>query len=159
MFKIGDRIVYPMHGAGVIVSIEERELFGEIGQYYLVNIVTEEMEILVPVNKETEIGIRPVGGETEIIDMLKVLAGPMDAFCTNWSKRYQANLEKLKTGNLNTVAGVVRDLTLMDRRKGLSSGEKRMLFSARNFLISEIMMVRGGTKIEADYLIETQISD
>lgn len=157
MYKIGDRIVYPMHGAGVIVSIEDKELFGEIAQYYSVNIVSEEMEILVPVDKEETCRIRPVGEQKDIDAMLATLTEPYDEDCANWNKRYQQNLEKLKTGNLNTVAGVVRNLTLMDRSKGLSSGEKRMLFSARNFLISEMMMVTGMTKAEADHLIESSI--
>lgn len=157
MFDVGDKIVYPMHGAGIIKAIEEKELFGEIGKYYSVNIVSEGMDILIPIEKEEEIGIRTIGGEAEIQEMFEALTQPMEEMVSNWSKRYQSNLEKLKTGNLTIVAGVVRNLTLMDRRKGLSSGEKRMLFSAKNFLISEIMMIQHREKAEADEMIESHI--
>ena len=154
MFNIGDRIAYPMHGAGIIKAIEEKDMMGTVSQFYLVHIVSEGMDISVPVNKANESGLRPVVDEAGIELMLYSLKGPRGEIIQNWSKRSQDNLRKLKTGDVKICAHVVRDLTLMDRTKGLSSGEKRMLFGAKNFLISEIMMVRGITKPEADDLIE-----
>ena len=157
MYKIGDKIVYPMHGAGVIQSIDEKELFDEKQLYYSVEIASEGMEILIPVNKAEEVGVRPIVSLEDIETMLSALEGPMDKMVTNWTKRYQNNLDHLKTGNLVEVAHVVRNLTLMDRKKGLSSGEKRMLVNAKNFLISEMMVVAGKTKKEADNIIENRI--
>lgn len=158
MFEIGDKIVYPMHGAGIIRSIEEKEIFDKISQYYLVELHYEGMEILIPVDKADSVGLRFIVDDSGIETMLEALEGPMDSPIKNWNKRYQDNLERLKTGDPVVVAQVVRNLTIMDRKKGLSSGEKRMLFSAKSFLISELMMVRGHSKQEADDLIESKIN-
>lgn len=157
MYEIGDKIVYPMHGAGVVKDIEEKELFDEKQLYYLMEIVSEGMEILIPVNKADEIGVRTIVSPAQIDTMVEALKGPMDEMIANWTKRYQNNMELLKTGDLVDVAHVVRNLTLLDRKKGLSTGEKKMLTSAKNFLISEMVLVVGKTKQEADHLIEDTI--
>ncbi|SDY10380.1 CarD family transcriptional regulator [Eubacterium barkeri] len=158
MYDIGDKIVYPMHGAGVVKAIEEKELFDECQWYYLMEIVSEGMEILIPVDKADEIGVRPIVSLERINIMLSALEGPMDEMLSNWTKRYQNNLELLKKGDLIDVAHVVRNLTLMDRKKGLSSGEKKMLVTAKNFLVSEMVVVCGKTKKEADSVIEDRIN-
>jgi CarD family transcriptional regulator len=157
MYNVGDKIVYPMHGAGVVKAIEEKELFDEKQLYYMMEIVSEGMEILIPVDKADEIGVRQIVSPDRIKEMLGALEGPMDAMISNWTKRYQNNLDQLKSGDLVEMAHVVRNLTLLDRKKGLSTGEKRMLTSAKNCLISEMVLVVGKTRKEADQMIENRI--
>jgi len=157
MYNVGDKIVYPMHGAGVIKKIEEKEIFDKRQLYYEVEIVSEGMDILIPVEKADEVGVRDIVTHSEIEQMVHVLEEPMDDMISNWTKRYQSNMDQLKTGDILDVAKVVRNLTLMDRKKGLSSGEKKMLMSAKNFLISELILVDGKSQEEANNFIEETV--
>ena len=157
MFKAGDRIVYPMHGAGIVKAIEEKEIFNVTQWYYLLHIVSENMEILIPVDKSETIGLREVVSEKEIAEMLELLGEPADVMSTSWNRRYQDNMEILKSGQLSDVAYVVKNLTLRDREKGLSSGEKKMLTTARNFIVSEMVLVCQMTKEEALNKIEDAV--
>ena len=157
MYEIGDKIVYPMHGAGVGKDIEEKEIFDTTQMYYLMEIVSEGMEILIPVDKADEVGVRDIVTSDVIEKMLDSLEGPSDQMNGNWSKRYQDNMDILKSGDIFDVAKVVKNLTLLDRKKGLSTGEKKMLTSARNFLISEMVLVQGRSKEESLQVIEEKI--
>lgn len=148
MYKIGDKIVYPMHGAGIIEAIEEREIFDEINTYYIMQIVSEGLQILIPVDKVDEIGVRTIVGKDDIFDMLESMNAPMDDMEKNWNRRYREHLEHLKTGDIFEVAKVVKNLILLDRKKGLSTGEKKMLNSARNFLVSEMILIEKRDKDE-----------
>ena len=141
MYKVGDKIVYPMHGAGVIEDIEEMDIFDKKQTYYKVTIASEGMEILIPVDKADEVGLRDIPNHEDIKKMFEVLGQPQDRMTSNWSKRYQDNMDQMKTGDLLDVARVTRNLMIMDRKKGLSSGDKKMLMTAKNFLISELMVV------------------
>lgn len=157
MYQVGDKIVYPMHGAGVVKKIEEMEIFDTTSKYYLLDIISEGMEILIPVDKADEIGVRPIVTADQIDAMVNTLSEEMGQMNSNWSKRYQDNMEILKTGDLFNVAGVVRDLMLLDRKKGLSTGEKKMMNSARNFLISEMVLSKDMDKDQALEVIEEAI--
>ena len=157
MYEIGDKIVYPMHGAGVVKDIEEKEFFDTTQMYYLMEIVSEGMEILIPVDKADEVGVRDIVTSDVIEKMLDSLEEPSDQMNGNWSKRYQDNMDILKSGDIFDVAKVVKNLTLLDRKKGLSTGEKKMLTSARNFLISEMVLVQGRSKEESLQVIEEKI--
>lgn len=157
MYKIGDKIVYPMHGAGVIQDIKELDIFDEPKTYYEVNIASEGMEILIPVDEEKEVGLRDLPTKDDIKKMIEVLGQKADRTTSNWSKRYQDNMDQMKSGDIIDVARVTRNLIIMDRKKGLSSGDKKMLMSAKNFLISELMLVAGKTKREASDLIEDSV--
>lgn len=160
MYKVNDRIVYPMHGAGIVNSIEDIDLFDDGEQtYYKLNIVSENMEILIPVDKADEIGVRPIVSTEEVNKMIESLHGDMGEMNKNWSKRYQNNLDILKSGDIFQVAEVVKNLTLLNRTKGLSTGEKKMMTSARNFLVSEIILVLDITKEEAIAIINNAIGE
>ncbi|MGL4607502.1 MAG: CarD family transcriptional regulator [Eubacteriaceae bacterium] len=148
MYKIGDKIVYPMHGAGVIEAIEEREIFEELKPYYIMQIVSEGLQILIPVDKVDEIGVRTIVTEIVIEEMIETLKTPMDEMEKNWNRRYREHMEKMKTGDIFEVAKVVKNLILLDREKGLSTGEKKMLNSARNFIISEMVLIQNKEKEE-----------
>ena len=143
MFKIGDRVVYPMHGAGLVESIEDRTILGEVRSYYIVRIKHGNMQVMVPVSGAEAVGLRGIV-EAKALDPVYAELGaestPMDE---NWNRRNRENMEKLKTGDLSKVAEVIRNLTRVDRVKKLSTGEKKLLNNARMILSSEMSMVLG----------------
>ncbi len=143
MFKIGDRVVYPMHGAGLVESIENRTILGEERSYYIVRIKHGNMQVMVPVSGAEAVGLRGIvepKALDPIYDALGAESTPMDE---NWNRRNRENMEKLKTGDLSKVAEVIRNLTRVDRVKKLSTGEKKLLNNARMILSSEMSMVLG----------------
>ncbi|MBU4541848.1 CarD family transcriptional regulator [uncultured Acetobacterium sp.] len=157
MYKIGDKIVYPMHGAGIIEAIEEREIFEETKPYYIMQIVSEGLQILIPVDKVDDIGVRTIVTQPVIDEMIEILKLPMDVMEKNWNRRYREHLERLKTGDIFEVAKVVKNLILLDRLKGLSTGEKKMLNNARNFIVSEMVLIQDKDKEEILDLINSSV--
>ncbi|RJQ28844.1 MAG: CarD family transcriptional regulator [Peptococcaceae bacterium] len=140
MFKIGDKVVYPMHGAGVIETIEEKEILGEKQYYYVLRLPVGDMKVMVPIENKREIGLREVIDREEVQKVFRILRGQCTVMSQNWNRRYRANLEKIKSGNIFEVAEVVRNLVNRDKEKGLSSGERKMLDNARQILISELAL-------------------
>jgi len=150
MYNLGDKVVYPMHGAGVIESMESKEVLGETKNYYVLKMPIGEMKLMIPVDNVDNIGLRNIIDQESVdvvIDILKQGAVLNDS---NWNKRYRDNLLKMKTGDIFEVAQVVRDLTFRDKEKGLSTGEKKMLVSAKQMIVSEIALSinEDGTSIE-----------
>ncbi len=131
MFKVGDKVVYPMHGAGVIESIEEREVLGSKHKYYVMRLPMGDLKVMIPTDNVEEIGVREIISDDMVDEVFDVLRGEKTKMSSNWNKRYRANLEKIRSGNILEVAEVVRNLSIRDREKGLSSGEKKMLDNAR----------------------------
>ncbi|MGI6145889.1 MAG: CarD family transcriptional regulator [Firmicutes bacterium] len=154
MFKVGDKVVYPMHGAGVIEKIEEREILGHRDQYYIMRLSVGDMKVMVPKSNAEEVGLRPVISPEEVPAVYEVLKGEKTAMSQNWNRRYRANMEKLKTGDVFTVAEVVRNLGLRDKEKGLSTGERRMLENAKQILCSELCIVENKSAEEVASGIE-----
>ncbi len=142
MFSVGDRVVYPMHGAGVIESIEEKEILGARKKYYVMKLPLGEMKVLIPTDSISQVGLRGVIEKEEVSQVLIVLKGDQPELSTNWNRRYRNHLEKIKSGDIFEVAEVVRNLMLRDREKGLSTGESKMLDTARQILISELILVQ-----------------
>lgn len=157
MFNIGDKVVYPMHGAGVIESIEEREILGERRKYYIMKMPIGDMKVMIPLDQMEDIGIRKVIDPEEVENVLEVLSSDLTKMHQNWNHRYRANMDMLKSGDIYEIAEVVRNLTLMDKEKGLSTGERKMLSNARQILISEIVLVAEISEEEASSLVETVI--
>jgi len=143
MFKVGDKVVYPMHGAGIIESIEEREVLGEKSQYYVMNLPVGNMKLFIPLNNVQNLGLRQVISPAKVNDVLKVLQTKETATSLAWNRRYRANLEKIKSGNIFEVANVIRSLAQRDSEKGLSTGEKKMYENACQILISELVLTEG----------------
>ncbi|ATW27079.1 CarD family transcriptional regulator [Candidatus Formimonas warabiya] len=143
MFRIGDKVVYPMHGAGVIEAIEEKEILGEKRSYYVMKIPIGDMKVMVPMDNVEEIGLRQVIDDVGFQKVMAILNDRKSPMSSNWNRRYRANMEKIKSGNIYEVAEVVRNLMLRDREKSLSSGEKKMLDYARQILISELVLSKG----------------
>lgn len=157
MFGVGDRVVYPMHGAGVIEGVEEREVLGTRQEYYVVRFPLGDMQVMVPVKSVREVGLRPVVEEAELERVEEILRRGEDVIVANWNQRYRTHLQKMKSGRIDEVAEVVRNLFLRERQKGLSTGERRMLDNARQILVSEVAMVKGMVEEQAARFIEAQI--
>lgn len=158
MFEVGDRVVYPMHGAGVIEAIEEREILGQSNRYYVMRLPIGDMQVLIPVNGVNGVGLREVIPAEKWRDVAEVLSSDDEPeVSTNWNRRYRANAEKLKTGDIYEVAEVVRTLVRRDREKGLSTGERKMLDNARQILVSEVALACGIDEHEAHEMVERTI--
>jgi len=142
VFKIGDRVVYPMHGAGIIEAIEERDFLGEMKEYYVMKLPFGGMKVMVPMNNVANIGLRQVVGMAEIDKVFNILKDRQKIVVTTWNRRVKANMDKIKSGDIYEVAEVVRNLALQDKEKKLSTGERRLLENARQILISEMVLVQ-----------------
>ncbi|WP_425538204.1 CarD family transcriptional regulator [Microaceticoccus formicicus] len=157
MFNIGDKVVYPLHGAGTIEAIEEKEILGEVKKYFILRMPIGNIKISIPIDKIAEIGVREVFKKEELEPVIRVLEGKGTQMPDNWSQRYRENLDKIKTGDIFEIARVVRNLSIRDYKKGLSAGEKKMLNSARKMLVSEFVIVNDQTAEEVEKLIDDAI--
>ena len=157
MYKTGDKILYPMHGAGVIKKIDTREILGEVKEYYLLNVPCGDMEVMMPVDNCEDIGVRPIVSPGELEKAIAVLSLESSEMSGNWNKRYRDNMEKIKSGEIILVAEIVRNLTRINRENKLSAGEKKMLSNARKILQSEVMLVLDIGEEEAIDMIEKAI--
>lgn len=155
MFEIGDKIVYPNHGAGTIIDIEEKEILGETKQYYIMELPIGEMKVMIPKGNAEEVGLRSIVEKEVAEKVYDVLAGDQSEMSQNWNRRYRANSEKIKTGDIFEVAEVVRNLTIRDIVKGLSTGEKKMLSNSRQILISELVLAEDKSQEEIEEKIDT----
>ncbi len=158
MFRIGDKIVYPMHGAGVIESIEEREILGERKRYYVMKMPVGDMKVMIPINNVGCIGIRDVIDRKDADEVFKSLEIKSNEQSANWNKRYRENMIKIKSGNVFEVADVVKSLILRERSKGLSTGERKMLNSAKQILISELVLAKNMNPMDVEDLINVRIT-
>ena len=158
MFKIGDRVVYPMHGAGVVKDVVVKDIMGKKEEYLIIMMPIGNIKISVPVENAQNIGVRDVIDIQELKEVYDVLKGNKSKISVNWNKRYRENLEKLKKGDVLEVAEVVRNLSIMDKNKGLSTGEKKMLNSAKKMLISEMVIVENDIYASVEKKIENAIS-
>jgi len=157
MFKIGDNIVYPMYGAGIITDVVEKDFLGELREFYCVSLPYCRMEASVPVDNCEKLGVRLIIDQARIEEVLEVLGGETEAMNPNWNKRYRENTERMQTGNILEVAAVVRNLARADRAKPLSTGEKKLLSTAKQILESELIYAGGYTMEEADEMVESHI--
>ena len=157
MFKIGDKVVYPMHGAGDIVSIEDKAILDEIQSYYIIK-MPGEVKVMVPTAKAEEIGVRPIVDKETAGKVMKILEQDSTEMSMNWNKRYRDNMDKLKTGDIYEVADIVRNLSFKQKDKGLSTGEKKMLLNAKQILVSELVLVESRDKQEVEEEVENVIN-
>ena len=157
MFTIGDKILYPMHGAGVIQEIEDRDILGETRQYYIMKLPFDDMSVMIPVDNSMDIGIRPVIFANEVDAVFLVLRAETSQMSCNWNKRQRENLDKLKSGDIMEVAEVVRNLIRAGRLKKLSTGEKKMLTNAKQILESELILAADIDPQRIDHLVEDAV--
>lgn len=154
MFSVGDKVVYPMHGAGVIEAIEDREILGRRKTYYIMRLPLGDMKVMIPTDNVVEIGLRDIIDRDEVKQVIAVLKDTKTKMSTNWNRRYRANMQKIKSGNIYEVAEVVRNLQLRDMEKGLSTGERKMLSNAKQILISELVLAENIDEDKAKELID-----
>lgn len=157
MFNIGDKVVYPMHGAGIIEDIEEKNISGQKEEYYSIK-MPGEVKVMVPIAKADQVGVRGIIDEETAGKVFKVLEANSTEMSMNWNKRYRDNMEKIKSGDVYEVADVVRNLSLKQKEKGLSTGEKKMLLNAKQILVSELTLVSKLGQEKVEEMIETKIN-
>ena len=142
LYQIGDKIVHPMHGAGVIDEIVSKKMNGVIRDYYNLKLPTGTMMVLIPVDHSDEIGVRPIIDAQRADELIEILRSIEVDMTQNWNHRYRENMIRLKSGDLMEVARVVKSLMLRDSARGLSTGERKMLHSAKQILISELVLAK-----------------
>lgn len=157
MFNVGDKIVYPMHGAGVIDAIEEKDILGEKQAYYILK-MPGEVKVMVPTAKAEEIGVRSIIDKSSAEKVFRVLESDETEMSMNWNKRYRDNMDKMKSGDIYKVADVVRNLSFKQKEKGLSTGEKKMLNNAKQILVSELVLAEHASENEVENLVENKIN-
>lgn len=158
MFNVGDKIVYPMHGAGTIDAIENKNILGEEQSYYVIK-MPGEVKVMVPTEKAEQIGVRSVINKEEANKVISVLEHNETEMSQNWNKRYRDNMDKMKSGDIYEVADVVRNLAFKQKEKGsLSTGEKKMFSNAKQILISELVLAEHASENEVENLVENKIN-
>lgn len=142
MYQVGDKVVHPMHGAGIVDSIVKKKVDGVEQDYYIMQLPNRSMVVMIPVNNSEQIGIRPVVNQEEADAVLSAIPTLQVEMTSNWNRRYRENLDRIKSGDPLEVARVIRGLTDRDNKRGLSTGERKMLHSARQILVSEIVLAK-----------------
>jgi CarD family transcriptional regulator len=156
LYKVGDKVVYPHHGAGTVVKREKREVLGEKREYLTIKILHNDMTVNVPADNAERVGLRKVIDEEAVKKVVKYLTSGGTEMPKNWNRRFKHNRDKMKTGDIYELAEVVRNLALRDGEKGLSTGEKQMYVKAKKILASELMYAKTMSEDEAlEWLEET----
>ena len=150
LFQVGDKIVHPMHGAGLVERIVTQKMNGVAREYYILKIPVGDMLVMVPTQNCAEIGVRAVMGQDEASQILAAIPGIQVEMDANWNRRYRENMLRLKSGNLLEVARVVKCLMIREEARGLSTGERKMLHSAKQILLSELVLAQSITYEEAE---------
>lgn len=149
MFSIGDYIAHPLHGAGVIENIVTRRISGQQRDYYVLKLPVGDMVVMVPVAGCENIGVRSIISKAEAERVMDAFKNIDIAMTSNWNKRYRENMDRIKSGDLLSVAAVVKGLMSRDNERGLSTGERKMLHSAKQILISELVIA---TQLDYDWI-------
>ena len=159
MLHIGDKVVYPMHGAGIIAGIEQCEVMGEGKSYYVLRMPLGNMKVMIPTDNADNIGLRDVISDEGVNKVISVLQAPPEQVAGSWNKRFNANLMRMKSGDICDVAAVARNLILQDRVRKISSGERRLLDLAKQILVSELVYACDKTPDEVDEWLNGLLAD
>ena len=154
MFEVGDKVVYPHHGAGTVVKKEKREILGQTREYLTIQILHNDMTVNVPVENAEQVGLRTVIDEDLVNTVVKALTAGESEMPKNWNRRFKHNRDKMKTGDIFELAEVVRNLAIRDFQKGLSTGEKQMFTRAKKILASELMYALDMEEKEAEEYLD-----
>jgi len=157
MFVKGDKVVYPMYGAGIIVDLEDKMVDGQTNTYYVLNIPINNLKIMVSVNNVENAGIRPILPSCELSEIIETAKEGACFDNSNWNQRYRENLLKIKSGCLSETAGVFKALRRREKAKGLSSAEKKMLTTAKQIILSEIILSFNVEKEDAENILEIAV--
>jgi len=156
MFNVGDKVAYPMHGAGTIDSIDKRLILDEEVEYINIS-MPGGVKVMVPSNQASKQGLRNIISQDEVEKVFCILETDETEMSDNWNKRYRDNMDKMKSGDIYEVADVVRNLSFKQKEKGLSTGEKKMLNNAKQILVSELVLVENATVTEMEKLVDNKI--
>ena len=157
-FQIGDKVVHPMYGAGILESVVQRKVGGVVRDYYIMKLPERSMIVMIPTENSEEIGVRPVIDCEQADRILASIPNIQVEMTSNWNHRYRENLERLKSGDLLEVAWVVKGLTQRETSRGLSTGERKMLHSARQILISELVLSKSISYEGAEQALDTALA-
>ena len=157
MYKVGDKVVYPHHGAGTVVKRETRTILGQQREYLTIKILHNDMTVNVPSENADRVGLRKVIDEEMVERVVTVLHGSGTKMPKNWNRRFKYNRDKMKTGDIFELAEVVRNLSLRDQEKGLSTGEKQMFVKAKKILASELMYAKGMDEDDAAVWLDDEL--
>lgn len=149
-FQVGDKIAHPLHGAGIIERMETRRVNGRDKEYYVLKLPGGDMLVMIPTDSCEEVGVRPIVGKQEIEHLFQSIPDLETDMTANWNKRYRENMLRIRSGDMLEVAAVIKSLMHRDSQRGLSTGERRMLHSAKRILLSEIVMANDASMEEAE---------
>jgi CarD family transcriptional regulator len=158
LFEIGDKVVYPHHGAGTVVRREKREILGEVREYLTIQILHNDMTVNVPCDNVDRVGLRTIIDERTVMMVVKTLSGGSTEMPKNWNRRFKHNRDKMKTGDIFELAEVVRNLAVRHNEKGLSTGEKQMFVKAKKILASELMYAKNLSEDDAAVWLDDVLS-
>ena len=158
MFCIGDKVAHPMHGAGIIADIVREKVAGSVQDYYVFRLSVGGLVLKIPTASSGAVGLRKVAGREEIQALLSALPTMEAEMTANWNRRYRENLQRLKSGDLYEVARVIKGLARRDSQQGLSTGERKMLHSAKQILISEIVLSQDASYEDVEARINTALA-
>ena len=158
MFKIGDKVFYPMYGAGTICGIEERKILGEKKMYFTMKMPLDDAVAMIPTDTCESIGVRYIISEKEASKALSAFKSEEVSEDENWNKRHRDNMDKLRTGDIYQLIGVVKGLMLRDKKKGLSTSERKMLGVAKQMFISEIVLTGAANQNDVESILDDTIA-
>ena len=158
MFQVGDKVVHPMHGAGIVDSIVQKKVDGVVRDYYILKLPNRSMVVMIPTDSSDEIGVRPVVDQEQADRVLAAIPTIQVEMTSNWNHRYRENMERMKSGDLFEVARVIKGLTARDMKRGLSTGERKMLHAARQILISEIVLSKSVSYESVEEALNTALA-
>ncbi len=158
MFKVGDNVVYPMHGVGKIEAIEKKVVLGKRSEYYIISILNSGMKVMIPVKNADQIGIRSIIPKKDIKKVLAVLTKYEVITVDDWKERYQSNIDKVKSGSIYEVSEVARDLYRRGREKELSIMERKLYENAYQLVTNEVALSKHIDLEEAGNLVSEALS-
>ena len=157
-FKIGDKVVYPNHGLGIIEQIEKRSLGARVEEYLTLRIVSNDSTVMVPCSNTTNVGLRRVVGKKEVEEVYDVLKDTKITLYDDWKGRFQENSDKMRTGSITEVARVFKSLSHLALQKNLSYRERRMLDKAKYLIVSEIAEVERMTAEQVEAKVDRAVA-
>jgi CarD family transcriptional regulator len=158
-YKVGDKVVYPHHGAGKVLKKEKKDVLGSVREYLTIKILHNDMTVMVPTESAGRAGLRRVIDEGAVERVLSVLRDDISQMPKNWNRRFKHNRDKMKTGDIYELAEVVRNLAIRDFEKGLSTGEKQMFTRAKKILSSELMYALDMDEEEAEAYLDELLEE
>lgn len=159
MYKVGDKILYPTHGAGIIQEITQQKVLGKLKDYYIMHMPPHDMKVMIPVDTSDKIGIRLIISREEGAEVLKRFRNEPIASDDNWNKRHRENMAKICSGDIYSVLSVVKYLMYMEKKKGLSTGERKMLGDAKQIFVSELVLTGVADREDIESIMEDTVAE